>query len=165
MIWPSTWMHPGDPDGRAEAAGDPLGDAGLAVAGIAVEEHAAARVDGRAEQAEHLLGDQQVGEGPAQVGFLGVLGRDRLGGDRLEIVVERHRRRADVGALLEVDLGPRPAGVGQRIDIIVGRRRVGVGEDLLVLELAEEVGERAERQAQLGGDPPAGGHADIRPGT
>ena len=90
-----------------------------------------------------------------------MLGRDRLRGHRLEIIVERHRRRPDVGALLEVHLGPRPAGIGQRVNIVIGRRRVGVGDDLLVLELAEELGERPERQAQLGGDPPARRHADI----
>ena len=94
MIWPSIAEHPGNPDGRAEAAGDPFGDAGLAVAGVPVEEQAAARVDGRAEHAKRLLGDQQVGKGPPQVVFLGVLGRDRLGRDRLEVVLERHRGRA-----------------------------------------------------------------------
>ena len=45
--------------------------------------------------------------------------------------------------------------------IVVGRRRVGVVDDLLVLELAEELGERAERQAQLVGDPPARGRAQV----
>ena len=45
--------------------------------------------------------------------------------------------------------------------VVVGGRRVGVGDDLLVLELAEELGERAEGQAQLVGDPPARGGADA----
>ena len=53
-----------DPHGRLEAAGDPLGDAGLAVAGMAVEEQALARVDRRSDQAQGLIVDQQVGERP-----------------------------------------------------------------------------------------------------
>ena len=134
----------GDPDRRPEAAGDPLGDAGLAVAGIAVKEQASARVDGRTEQPERLLRDQQVGKRPPQVVFLGVLGGDRLRGHRPKIVVKRNRGGPDVGAFVEVHLGPRPSGVGQRIHIIIGRCRIGVGEELLVLEPAEEVGKRAE---------------------
>ena len=55
-------QRPRDVDLVAEAAGDPLGDAGLAVAGGAVEEHAAAGVDRRPERGEHLLVDQQVAE-------------------------------------------------------------------------------------------------------
>ena len=111
---------------------------------------------------EHLLGDQQVGERAAEVFLLGLLGRDRLRRDRLDVVVERHRGRADVGAFLGVDLGPRPAGVGQRVQVVVGRRGVGVRDDLLVLELAEELGERPERQPELLGDPPARGDADVQ---
>ena len=41
-------------------------------------------------------------------------------------------------------------------------RRVGVGDDLLVLELPQKLGKRAKRQAQLGGDPPARGRAQVQ---
>ena len=47
----------------------------LPLPGIPVEEHPAARVDGRAEHREDLVGDQQVRERPPQVGLLGMLGR------------------------------------------------------------------------------------------
>ncbi len=63
--------------------------------------------------------------------------------------------------LFEVDLGAGPPGVRQRVQVVVGGRRVGVRDDLLVLQAAEEVGERAEGESQLAGDPTAGGDADA----
>ncbi len=57
----------GDPDARAVGGGDAFGDAGLAVAGRAVQEQSPARGDRPAQPEEHFLAEGQVGERPAEV--------------------------------------------------------------------------------------------------
>src|SRR5262249_12543607 len=101
---------PGDTDGRAEEASDALGDGRLAVAGKAVEKEAATGVDRGAQDLEHVLGDEQVAKRAAEVFLLGVFAGDRLGGNRLDVVVKRDRSRSHVRALAQIKLRPRPAG-------------------------------------------------------
>ena len=154
--------HSGNPDARAEAAGDSFGNAGLAVAGEPIKEKAAARVDGRAEHVESPLGDQQIGKGSPQILLLGVLGRNRLGRDRIQVVLERHGSRSHISAFVQVDLGPGTASVRQRVNEVAGRGRACVVDDLLVLELPQKLRERAKGQAELGSDPPARGSAQVQ---
>ena len=63
MISPSTPIARGIQMSCPNALRHALGDAGLAVAGGAVQEQAAARVDRRPQPAQHPLVDQQVVEG------------------------------------------------------------------------------------------------------
>ena len=79
----------------------------------AVEEHAAAGVDGRAKGREQLGVEQKVVEGVAQAAFVGLLQGDGLLFDRLAIDGQRHWRGADVHALIHVPAGPVAAGVGE----------------------------------------------------
>ena len=119
MISPSTPIARGIQISLAEGGGDPLGDARLAVARRAEQEQPAAGIDRRPEPVEHLLAQQQAVEGAVQVVGRGVLVGERLGVDAGDVVGQRDRRRAEVGAVLRVAAGPargpgRSAGTGSR---------------------------------------------------
>jgi hypothetical protein len=80
-------QRPRNPDVLSERPGDPLGDAGLAVARGSVKEQPAAGVNCRSQPAEHPLIQQQVLERVPQVVDCGVLCGERLGRDAGDVVL------------------------------------------------------------------------------
>ena len=90
----------GNPDARAVGGRDPFGDAGLAVAGRAVQEEPLPGRDGAAQAAEHLAADRQVGEGAAEALHPRFHPAQRLRGDTGAIVAQRdgHGRRSNCNA-------------------------------------------------------------------
>ena len=81
-----------------------------------------AGVDRRAQQVEHLRLDADAAERGRQLLAPRRLGPNRLGLDRHDVVVERHRHRADVGAGLHRRAGPGQPLLGQRVAIVVELR-------------------------------------------
>ena len=126
-----------NPDLLAEAERDPLGQRRFAVARRAVEEHARAGVDRRAQALEEARIDGNAADGLGQFFRSGALGGDRLGVDGDDVVAQRHRRRADVAAGLHVGHGPGAALRGQAVIIVVERRRAGVDDELVRPERAQ----------------------------
>lgn len=137
----------GDVDVVAEAAGDALGDAAFAVAGVAVEEHAAAGVDGGSEDVEHFLADQEIGEGLFEVGLFRGKRGDGLGADAFDVLFDGHRGGADVKRFKHESSGAIAAGVSEGVIEIVEVGRAGVDDDLLRLEHAQIVDDRLRGKA------------------
>jgi hypothetical protein len=98
----------------AHEVGDPLGDGGFAVAGVAEEHHRGAGVDRGTDHVQDRLVDHQALEGVADVfaRHLDIL--DRLGVDRLD----RHRAGAGVRRLAHRSLSRLHAARGQDVLII-----------------------------------------------
>ena len=132
---------------------DGAGDGGLAVAGRAVDEHRLAADDGRADGVEQLVADDQVGESGAQRFRAAVDAGDRLAIGLLDVIFDRHRGGADVGALLHRILGAAPAQFGQVEAIADPADQIAAGDldALLVLEKAERLLDHLERQAEEAG--------------
>ena len=96
-----------------------LGHDRLAVARRAVEKDRAPGIDRRPQHLQHLGVDHQVGEGVAQIGFVGGGGQHRLTADAGAVVGQRHRRRTHVLAAVQ-----HLAGAGDafgRDGVLVGR--------------------------------------------
>ena len=149
-----------NPDLLAEAHRDPLGQGRFAVARRAVEKQARAGIDRRAQAFEQLGVDRDVGKGLGQLAALGGLGPNRLGLHAEHVVAQRHRRGADVGAGVQVVLGPHAALFGQRVVVVAQRRRAAVHQHLPRAQVVEDRLEDAKRQAEMVGDGPAAGRAD-----
>ena len=77
---------------------------------------------------------------------------ERLGLDADDVVGQRDRRGAEVGAVVHEPPGPLAAHVGELIDIVVHRRRAAIDQELIVLELPQQRLEQDERQLDLVGD-------------
>ena len=141
----------------AEGLGDPLGDARLAVARRAEQEQAAAGVDRRAEPDQHVLVDQQVFERAVQVVFGRMLVGERLLLDAVDVGVERHRRGAEVGAVLGELLGPLAAQLGELVDVVVHRAAPLWRDQPVVLHRMQQRVDQPKRQLQVVGQIAAGG--------
>src|SRR5262249_37223592 len=86
------------PAGVVHEIADGAGDGRFAVAGRTVDEHRLAADDGRAQSAEQLFLDDEMGEGGAERLRTATDARDRLAIGLLDIVFQGHRRGADIGA-------------------------------------------------------------------
>ena len=114
----------GDPDLLPEGPRDPLGNARLAVARRAEEEQPAAGVHRRSEPIEHPLAEHEIAEGLAEVFGRGLLPGQRLGLDARDVVFQRNRGGAEVGAVVPVALGPFAAQIGELVQkSFIGARR------------------------------------------
>ena len=85
----------------------------------------------------------------------GVLGGDRLGLDRDDVIDQRHRRRTDVAAGLQVGHRPGAALRGQAVVIVVERGRAGMHDELVGPQRVQQRLDDVERQADVVGDRPA----------
>ena len=150
---------PRNPDELAEGLGDSLGDAGLAVTRRAVQEQAAAGVDRRTEADQHCLVDQQVFERAVQIFFGRVLVGERLLLDALMYACERHRRGAEVRAVLGELLGPLAAEFGELVDVVVRHRRAFVADEAVVLHRVEQRIDQPKRRASCARPGATGGFA------
>ncbi len=147
----------------AERAAQAFGDHGLAVSGRAVEEHRLAGVDRRAELLEHLVADDQVREALPQPLAIDVAARRRERAHLRDVGGQRHRRRADVLADVEVLARAIAAGVGQRVAVARRARSGGAAhfDELLGAHALDERLEHRERQPQAVGEREAGRLAAV----
>src|SRR5207244_9079481 len=111
----------------------------LAVAGRTVNEHRSAANDRGADGVEEVLGNDQVAEAAAQHFGRALDAGNGLAVDLLDVVLERHRSRADIGTELHGVLGAAAAEIGKVKAIADAADQVSAGdfETLLVLEEAE----------------------------
>ncbi len=132
---------------------DGLGDGGLAVAGRAVDEDRLAADDGGADRVEQLVADDEVAEGGPHGFGRHVDGRHRLAVDLFDVVFQRHRGGADVGAHLHGFLGAAAAQLGEVEAVADAADQVAAQhfDGLLVLEEAERLLDHLERQAEQPG--------------
>ena len=152
MISPSTPIARGIQMCEPNAAGHALGDAGLAVAGGAVQKQAATRVDGRPQPVEHLLVEQQVVERLVQVLGRGMLVRQRLRRDAGDVVRQRDRRRAEVRAMLGEPPGPLATHLSQLIFVVPHHAAAAKVDQLVGLQLMQQSLDQRERKLHLVGD-------------
>jgi hypothetical protein len=121
------------------------------VARCAVQEQAAAGVDGRTQAVQHPLVDQQVLEGGFQVVHRRVLLREGLGPHALDVFFQRHRRSPEVRAVLRVPAGPLAADLRELVLVIVHRRGAGVDHELIGLHLPHQLVDHLEGEPHLVG--------------
>ena len=105
----------GNVDDVGEEPADLLGDRALAIAGRAVKQDGAARIDCRTEAVHELVADHQAGEGEGDSFAIDPLVADALAQDLIGVGAKRHRRRADIAVLLERFDGPDATAVRQGI--------------------------------------------------
>ena len=141
-----------DPDRRAERARHPLGNACFAVPRVSEQEHAAARIDRGAEPVQQPGRHDQVGKGPLEILLGGVLLGDGLSGHRLEIVGQRDRGRAKIGAFLGVAAGPLAAKLRDGEVVVAHLGRPLESDELLLFQLLQDRIDDLERQPHLVGD-------------
>jgi hypothetical protein len=134
--------------GRVHEVADRPGHGGLAVTRRAVDEHALAGDDRRADGVEQLVFQHQVREMlPQRFGAAADAG-DRLPVGLLDVVSQRHRAWADIGALLGRVLGPAAAEVREDELVRHAADQFAAGhlDALLVLEEADPFLDDLERQ-------------------
>ena len=107
-----------NPQMLPKAARDALGDRRLAIARGAVQEKPGAGVDRWAQQFHRLRLDHHVRKRLLEVAATHHFGANRLGVDRDHVVVQRHRRGANVRTSLRGGPGAVCAQVGERVIII-----------------------------------------------
>ena len=95
-------------------------------------------------------------------GFRGRSVANRLGVHRADVVVQRHRRRPDIGALPQRPQRPVAPDVGQPVDVIAQHRRAGRRNFLPLPQRHEAILENRHRQAEVVGNRAAALRADAR---
>ena len=154
---PSTPIERGTQMLPPEGSGDPLGDAGLAIARGPEEEHAPPGGDRRAEPVDDARVEQEPLEGVHEVSGAGCAVGDPLGDDGVDIVLQRDRGSAEVRAPVREPTRGVPSVVGDLVEEVVDPRRAAVGEEPRVLELVQAADDKAVGEADLVGDRPATG--------
>ena len=91
---------PRDPDALAVCFDNALGDACLAVAGIAIDEESEAGVQGLPDLAKLFLTEDQIGKRLFNIVKFGMLPGDRLGLNTCDIIGQGDRCGAEIRALL-----------------------------------------------------------------
>ncbi len=78
-----------------------------------------------------------------------------LASDAFDVGDERHRRRAEVGAVFRNFLARSRPDAGELIDVIVHHRRALVGHQPILLHRLQQRIDEAERQPHMLGEIPA----------
>ena len=145
--------RPGDPNAFAVGPGDPLGDAGFAIAGRTVQEQALAGNDGPSEAVEDFFAERQIGERPAEVLVARLEILQRLGRDTGRIIVQANGRGAESNRNVWANLWPRVrAGLGQFVNVVAHTGRCFEDHQAIRLHGVEQLLANTERDADLLGD-------------
>src|SRR5205807_10339778 len=104
-----------------------------------------------ADRVEKLLGDDEVAEAAAQHFGVALDAGYRLAIGLLDVVFQRHRRRADVAAQFERVLGAVASQIGEVETVADAADEIATGDfqAFLVLEKTQRIFNDLERQAEI----------------
>ena len=142
----------GNPDVLAKCPGDSFRDTALAVSGRTVKKHAAAGPQRLRDSTRELRADQQIAEGPFDVGDFRRLQRHRLRRDRRDIIRQRNGDSAKIRRVFVVAARVFRTGRRQFAHEVAHPRRIRVDDPQVTFHLGQDRLNHAEGNPHLRGD-------------